>query len=285
MKFLLFLSLFFLNFIYADVYVSGYTRSNGTYVSGHYRSSPNHTKSDNFSTYGNVNPYTGKIGTKTYYDYNNYGRSSSNSGSTSSSHSNTYSSDYDSDDSKNIDEEVARILSSIKSRSSQSKNILLKGKYSFQVKVVPSNARVQIMNIKTKFYNGIKLKEGSYRIRVSKKGYITSDKWIKLERDRSLNITLKKNNIYLNVSDNLGQEQIKKYSLTNVNYVSMTPNNANYITMGSSKDDVLSVQGTTPKAINKYLYSETWRYGDYSTIEFKGNKVNELMNNGALNVK
>lgn len=53
-------------------YVHGYTRSNGTYVSGYHRSSANYTKSDNYSTKGNINPYTGKAGTKTYNNYNNY---------------------------------------------------------------------------------------------------------------------------------------------------------------------------------------------------------------------
>ena len=47
-----------------DVYVNGYTRSDGTRVEGHYRSAPNSTKSDNWSTKGNTNPYTGKKGTK-----------------------------------------------------------------------------------------------------------------------------------------------------------------------------------------------------------------------------
>jgi hypothetical protein len=47
----------------ADVHVRGYYRSNGTYVQPHYRSSPNSTALDNFSTKGNINPYTGKEGT------------------------------------------------------------------------------------------------------------------------------------------------------------------------------------------------------------------------------
>ena len=47
----------------ADVHVRGYYRSNGTYVQPHYRSSPNGTVLDNYSTKGNVNPYTGKEGT------------------------------------------------------------------------------------------------------------------------------------------------------------------------------------------------------------------------------
>lgn len=50
--------------IYADVAVKGYTRKDGTYVAPHMRSDPNSTKNDNFSTVGNVNPYTGKLGTK-----------------------------------------------------------------------------------------------------------------------------------------------------------------------------------------------------------------------------
>lgn len=44
------------------VWVNGYTRSNGTYVEGYYRTAPNHTNTDNFSTVGNINPYTGQLG-------------------------------------------------------------------------------------------------------------------------------------------------------------------------------------------------------------------------------
>jgi hypothetical protein len=47
----------------ADQYVHGYYRSNGTYVRPYYRSSPNGTVQDNFSYRGNINPYTGKVGT------------------------------------------------------------------------------------------------------------------------------------------------------------------------------------------------------------------------------
>ena len=45
-------------------YVSGYVRSNGTYVQGHYQTNPNNTRNDNYSTRGNVNPHTGEPGTK-----------------------------------------------------------------------------------------------------------------------------------------------------------------------------------------------------------------------------
>ena len=56
---------------FAQTYVRGYTRSNGTYVAPHYRISPNYTKADNYTTIGNVNPYTGSLGTRTYNNYNN----------------------------------------------------------------------------------------------------------------------------------------------------------------------------------------------------------------------
>ena len=50
-----------------DVYVNGYFRSDGTYVRPHYRTAPNGNPWDNYSTKGNINPYTGKIGTKLPY--------------------------------------------------------------------------------------------------------------------------------------------------------------------------------------------------------------------------
>lgn len=48
--------------------VSGYYKSNGTYVQPHYRSNYDRNKYSNYSTRGNINPYTGRTGTKnTYY--------------------------------------------------------------------------------------------------------------------------------------------------------------------------------------------------------------------------
>lgn len=42
--------------------VRGYYRSSGTYVAPHYRSSPDSYRSNNYSSRGNYNPYTGKKG-------------------------------------------------------------------------------------------------------------------------------------------------------------------------------------------------------------------------------
>lgn len=46
----------------AQTYVKGYYRKDGTYVQGHYRSNKNSTNHDNYSTQGNINPFTGNVG-------------------------------------------------------------------------------------------------------------------------------------------------------------------------------------------------------------------------------
>ncbi len=58
-------------------YQEGYQRSNGTYIQGHYKTESNTTNLDNFSTQGNINPYTLQSGTRAQ-DYSpealNYGQ-------------------------------------------------------------------------------------------------------------------------------------------------------------------------------------------------------------------
>jgi hypothetical protein len=44
--------------------VDGYTRQDGRYVEPYYRSSPNNSYNDNYSTRGNTNPYSGQAGTR-----------------------------------------------------------------------------------------------------------------------------------------------------------------------------------------------------------------------------
>jgi len=64
-KILLFVfGLFFALAASADTYVNGYYRKDGTYVQGYYRTSPNSTTTDNYSSQGNINPYTGDAGTR-----------------------------------------------------------------------------------------------------------------------------------------------------------------------------------------------------------------------------
>jgi hypothetical protein len=50
--------------------VRGYYKpSTGSYVMPHYRTSPNSTRWDNYSTQGNYNPYTGKKGHASPYKF------------------------------------------------------------------------------------------------------------------------------------------------------------------------------------------------------------------------
>ena len=66
----------------AQVWVNDYHRSDGTYVRGHYRSSPDGNPRTNWSYPGNVNPYTGERATgdtstylRNYYGNNSHTRS------------------------------------------------------------------------------------------------------------------------------------------------------------------------------------------------------------------
>jgi hypothetical protein len=43
-------------------YTRGHIRKNGTYVAPSFKTNPNKSIRDNYSTKGNVNPYTGKAG-------------------------------------------------------------------------------------------------------------------------------------------------------------------------------------------------------------------------------
>ena len=107
MKNLFFLIVFFfttaLTFAQSQVWVSGYTRSNGTFVQGYYRTLQDHTINNNWSTVGNVNPHTGTSGTvprssyysSTYYSVPTYSSSySSNYYSTPSYSAPTYNTTY-----------------------------------------------------------------------------------------------------------------------------------------------------------------------------------------------
>lgn len=70
-----FIALF--SYAQSQTWVNGYYKSNGTYVQGHYRQTPNKTNHDNWSTQGQYNPYNGTQGTRAK-DYSreayNYGQ-------------------------------------------------------------------------------------------------------------------------------------------------------------------------------------------------------------------
>ena len=59
----------------AQTWVNGYLKSNGTYVSGHLRTSPDRSPYNNYSFPGNYNPNTSSItsGSQSSYLNNYYG--------------------------------------------------------------------------------------------------------------------------------------------------------------------------------------------------------------------
>jgi len=64
----------------AQQYVNGhYNQNTGSYTQGYYRSTPNYTSTDNYSTQGNTNPYTGSQGSVNVYTPRyNYGYNQGN---------------------------------------------------------------------------------------------------------------------------------------------------------------------------------------------------------------
>jgi len=65
-----------------DVYVDSYFNNQGTYVQPYHRTSPDSNPYNNYSSYGNTNPWTGKLGTESPYGSS---RSSIYDGTTGSS--------------------------------------------------------------------------------------------------------------------------------------------------------------------------------------------------------
>jgi hypothetical protein len=59
--------------VYAyPVYVNGYFMKDGTYVNGYWRSSPDALYFNNYRYHGNINPFTGEVGTNYNYNSINY---------------------------------------------------------------------------------------------------------------------------------------------------------------------------------------------------------------------
>ena len=55
-----------------DVWVQPHLRANGTFVEGYHRSSPDSSLLNNYSTQGNVNPFTGREGSVNPYQQPQY---------------------------------------------------------------------------------------------------------------------------------------------------------------------------------------------------------------------
>ena len=59
-----FLAISMVAFSQNSTMTNGYIKSNGNYVAPHYKTEPDKTTYNNFSTQGNYNPYNGQSGTK-----------------------------------------------------------------------------------------------------------------------------------------------------------------------------------------------------------------------------
>ncbi len=67
-----------------------------------------------------------------------------------------------------------------------------KNKYALTIIPTPSDAKVQITNIKPRYEDGMRLKRGTYKIKVSKVGYESKRFTIALNRDSGKEVSLKK---------------------------------------------------------------------------------------------
>ena len=67
-----------------------------------------------------------------------------------------------------------------------------KGKGKLFVDTAPTGARIRILNINPKFYQGMKLKPGRYHVEASKQGYETQKMWVELGtgEDKKLEVNL-----------------------------------------------------------------------------------------------
>lgn len=65
-------------------------------------------------------------------------------------------------------------------------------RHSVYIDVEPQDAKIQIMNIKPKFYQGVRLEKGGYELKISKPGYETRNSYFILEEDSEYKVELKK---------------------------------------------------------------------------------------------
>lgn len=64
--------------------------------------------------------------------------------------------------------------------------------HTLTIKTNPEDTKVMIINIKPKYKDGIRLKEGKYHVKIRKKGYKVEEFWVTLDEDKYININMKK---------------------------------------------------------------------------------------------
>lgn len=111
----------------------------------------------------------------------------------------------------------------------------------------PAGARVRILNIRPKYKDHILLRKGSYHIEVSKRGYQTKKKWIRLDDDLTMTVTLDK----LAVSPHKNQHKVSKINspgTSHTTHVSKKTNERAANSLDEKDDDLSEKHNTSAKA-------------------------------------
>ncbi|MDR2790333.1 MAG: PEGA domain-containing protein [Campylobacteraceae bacterium] len=133
--------------------------------------------------------------------------------------------------------------------------------YSLTIGVTPRDAAVKILNIKPKYYDGIKLERGDYHIYVVKDGYKPVSRWINIKQNEYINIALEKN-IEIPVAQKTSPVKIQSTQASNSSLAR------------TSKPDMSSLPQTERNAIEKVCKPQETFYGPASYY----NCIREQMN-------
>jgi hypothetical protein len=130
--------------------------------------------------------------------------------------------------------------------------------FGLTINTTPRDAKVQIMNIKPTYYNGIKLVKGKYNIKISKDGYITQQGFIDLKSDTNIDIALTKEKVVY--------QKPKTYSSSNKNSKgwdkSIYSGNRSYSRNSSNtvKDNLTGLIWQKTPNYKEYTWSEAKEY-------------------------
>jgi uncharacterized protein (TIGR02145 family) len=130
--------------------------------------------------------------------------------------------------------------------------------FSLTIHTDPKDATVQITNIDPKYYDGMRLKPGSYTIKVSKNGYYPKRGTIDLKNDLSIQINLEK-------------QQVQQVTTTSNRKPSYTPSSNGTITHNGTTYGTVKSPYTGKVWLDRNLgakrvcqsYNDKQCYGDY----------------------